>query len=326
MEGTEKNCPICGGPIEKSPAERGYFVECPKCGDFTTHRDIFSVLPHDKVFPKVKHLVSGYYRYCKEYLIEPVAFHWPTNKDKILQQSIVPDDKDINRKLDFILKYVDAKCESIGQNVIMRPSFDFPIGFCHNDEEFFLLTDHLRDAQLINFQINVMRNAMSQVLVPSSYPVNITVLGKSRFAESGHSSNQIFVAMEFSPEMLEIFSSIRHDVEQATRYKLALVNDFKHNATIDNKIIAEINRSAALIADFSSNNRGAYYEAGYAHGQGKEVIFICKDAPDPNSKDQKRLIDGVHFDTRQRNHILWRDAEHLKTELTDWILATLPRK
>lgn len=324
MDGIENLCPICVSKLEKSPAETGYFVQCPVCGDYTTHRDTLSALPHDKVFPKVKHLVSGYYRYCKEYVVAAVEFHWPTNKDKILQQSIVPDDKDINRKLEFILKYVDAKCESIGQTVIMRPSLDFSIGFCHNAEEFFLLTDHLRDAQLISFQINVMRNALSQVLVPSYFPVNMTVLGKSRFAESGLNSNQIFVAMEFNEEMLGIFQNIRQEIKAATQYTLVLVSDFKHNGSIDNKIIGEINRSTALIADFSSNNRGAYYEAGYAHGKGKEVIFICKDAPDPKSNDQKRLIDGVHFDTRQRNHILWRDAEHLKIELIDWILATLP--
>jgi nucleoside 2-deoxyribosyltransferase len=325
MKSTIK-CFTCESECEATQAHPFSFIICPTCGDYKTHIDTIEALAYEPKFKSERHLFSGYFRRCKEFDIPKQDFLWPKNRDSILFQSFVPRDNDVERKLSLYLQHIDKQCAAVSDTLNIQPKRDYPVGFCHNGEELYLFSDFLRQSGLIDFDGAVRRDAAGTIQLPGNIRISITVAGKSKCVESVVQSKQVFVATEFSDEMLSLFSGIRKDVEQATGYKLALVNDFKHNGTIDNKIIAEINRSAALIAEFSSNNRGAYYEAGYAHGQGKEVIFICRDAPDPNSKDQKRLIDGVHFDTRQRNHILWRNAEHLKTELTDWILATLSRK
>ena len=49
-------------------------------------------------------------------------------------------------------------------------------------------------------------------------------------------------------------------------------------------------------------NQGAYWEAGYAEGLRKPVIYTCK----------KSVFEteGTHFDTNHRVHVLW-DAENL---------------
>src|SRR5271165_6192652 len=69
----------------------------------------------------------------------------------------------------------------------------------------------------------------------------------------------------------------------------------EHDGKIDDQIIAEIRRSAFVVADFSGHRGGVYYEAGFAHGIGRRVIFTCKQAE----------IDKLHFDIRQYNTILW---------------------
>ena len=88
----------------------------------------------------------------------------------------------------------------------------------------------------------------------------------------------------------------------------------EHNNDITDEIIAEIRKSRFLVADFTRQRGGVYFEAGFAKGLEIPVIFTCKE-------DE---IDQVHFDTRQYNHILWKDPEDLYLKLKMRILATLP--
>lgn len=84
-------------------------------------------------------------------------------------------------------------------------------------------------------------------------------------------------------------------------------------------VIAEIRRSRFLMADFTHGRVGVrgsvYYEAGFAHGLWLEVIFCCREGTEP------------HFDTRQYNHIMWKDADDLRERLlarirAHWTYAT----
>lgn len=43
------------------------------------------------------------------------------------------------------------------------------------------------------------------------------------------------------------------------------------------------------------------------------MIFTCK----------QDAIDSVHFDTRQYNHIAWKDTDELRTRLAQRISATI---
>ena len=57
--------------------------------------------------------------------------------------------------------------------------------------------------------------------------------------------------------------AIEHDGTKCIRI------DFKeHNNKICDEIIAEIRRSRYLVADFTGNRGGVYYEAGFAYGLG----------------------------------------------------------
>jgi nucleoside 2-deoxyribosyltransferase len=59
---------------------------------------------------------------------------------------------------------------------------------------------------------------------------------------------------------------------------------------------------------------GVYFEAGFAMGLGKLVIWTCHEDD----------VEKLHFDTRQYNHIVWTDATDLKEKLMLRIEATLP--
>ncbi len=82
---------------------------------------------------------------------------------------------------------------------------------------------------------------------------------------------------------------------------------------IDDRIIADIRCSRFVYAAFTHGKYSAVTHseiadrvARFAHGLGIDVIFTC----------QKFLIEYVHFDMRQCNHIIWECPENLQNVLT----------
>ena len=66
--------------------------------------------------------------------------------------------------------------------------------------------------------------------------------------------------------------------------------------------MASIRGSRFIIADFTGDRGGVYFEAGFANGLGKPVIWTVR----------KDWLNKLHFDTRQFNHITWADGEYLE--------------
>ena len=64
-------------------------------------------------------------------------------------------------------------------------------------------------------------------------------------------------------------------------------------------------------ADFTQNRPGVYFEAGFALGLGKRVIWLCK----------KTDLGELHFDTRQFNMIDYETPEELRNRVRARIAA-----
>lgn len=129
--------------------------------------------------------------------------------------------------------------------------------------------------------------------------------------------DQAFVAMWFDASMSDTYEL---GIEAAVRecgYRPLRIDQKEHVNKIDDEIIAEIRRSRFLIADFTSERGkprgGVYFEAGFAFALEKPVIWCCR----------SDLIDQVHFDTRQFNHIVWEKPSDLKDKLKNRIGAIL---
>jgi nucleoside 2-deoxyribosyltransferase len=108
----------------------------------------------------------------------------------------------------------------------------------------------------------------------------------------------------------------RRGIERSQYYRALRVDAVQHNEKIDDRIVAEIRRSGLVVADFTGQRPGVYYEAGLARGLGIRVISTCRESE----------TDKLHFDTRQYNHIVWKAAADLAAQLHDRIAATaLPK-
>jgi len=128
-------------------------------------------------------------------------------------------------------------------------------------------------------------------------------------------SKYAFVAMWFDESMNDYYKDgIKKAIEDAG-YVPRKIDLQEFNEKICDEIIAEIKRAKFLVADFSGLRSGVFFEAGFAKGLGREVIFTVK------KEDVEELKE--HFDTRQYNHIVYDSPEDLRKKLYNRIGATI---
>jgi nucleoside 2-deoxyribosyltransferase len=99
-------------------------------------------------------------------------------------------------------------------------------------------------------------------------------------------------------------------------FDLRRLTDRQRAGLIDDRLRVEIRRSRFLLCELTEDNRGAYWEAGFAEGLGRPVIYTCRKDYHPN----------VHFDTNHYLTVLWEPGklDEAATELKAVIRATLP--
>ena len=96
-------------------------------------------------------------------------------------------------------------------------------------------------------------------------------------------------------------------------YEPYRVDKDQHLERIDAKVHAEIDRSTFVVADVTGQRQGVYFEAWYALGQGMPVVWCVRE-------DE---IGELHFDTRQFNHVVWREPEDLRCKLAERIAGAI---
>jgi nucleoside 2-deoxyribosyltransferase len=136
----------------------------------------------------------------------------------------------------------------------------------------------------------------------------------ARLAEQPATSKTAFVAMRFNNEMLPLWEAAFEPAIRRARFEPRLANNPQHNEPIDAHIVAELKQCRFVIADVTFAAPGVYFEAGYALGIGRPVIWTCR---------ADRKAQDMHFDTRQYNHILWDAAADLSEQLYYRIVATI---
>jgi nucleoside 2-deoxyribosyltransferase len=114
----------------------------------------------------------------------------------------------------------------------------------------------------------------------ASVPYSITLAGWKRAAQMSvqpHASRTGFVAMHFSDEMLGIYPAAFAPAIERAGFEPRLANLPAHNEQIDARIVNEIRQSRFVVADVTGARTGVYFEAGYALGYGRTVIWTCRD-------------------------------------------------
>lgn len=120
----------------------------------------------------------------------------------------------------------------------------------------------------------------------------------------------VFVAMSFDDDLKAVRKSISKVIKDEGLTPM-LIDSKEHNNQIVPEIFSEIDKAKFVIADLTHHKTGVYYEAGYAKGMGKEVIFTCR----------KEDFENRHFDVAQTNTIVWETPDELSERLANRIEA-----
>ena len=149
---------------------------------------------------------------------------------------------------------------------------------------------------------------------------NLTLKGWQQYEDDKKGKidgNYGFLAMQFGEEPLDDFveSVLKPTVEKELSYKINDMRDLSRAGIIDNIMRDQIRRARFVVADLTHDNYGAYWEAGYAEGLNKPVIYIC---------EKKKFDDHkTHFDTNHCTTVTWSrdDDDGFRKEF----IATLRR-
>jgi hypothetical protein len=179
------------------------------------------------------------------------------------------------------------------------------------------------------FQSLEAQDLVTGNIYDSSATVRLSLRGWATLDEMKRSAvrtRRAMVAMPFGNEHLDrVLNEVFRPAVRRTGFQLYRLDDEPTAGLIDNRLRVAIRTARFLIVELTLSNQGAYWEAGFAEGVGKPVIYTC----------DKRFFDkaapyegcsGVHFDVNHHQHVLWQPDNVMAAEnaLVAAIRATLP--
>ncbi|MEH7895600.1 hypothetical protein [Bacillus thuringiensis] len=310
-----KKCIVCSSNAKSQRVGGGLHIKCPQCGEFgmvaNTVRD---VMDDSKVQRELAAIMlerrikgKGSINICRDLSAnnEEVLIEYPlVTLDELLKQF----PKLVSEQMDRALMNIAGLSDFPGKNVSVQYER------CH-----LLFTKSSSEAEVTFILTQLEQDGLIIFGASSVFyiEVKITAKGWNRVVElernKENESKQAFVAMWFGEEMNSVYQkAIKRAIEDAG-YNAMRIDELEHNNKIDDAIIAQIQRSKFVIADFTGHRGGVYFEAGYAMGLGIPVIWSCR----------KNDLDNLHFDTRQYSHLVWGTEQELYKLLLNRIKATI---
>lgn len=297
-------CPLCDRADVKIggvPNRDAYACYCPACGRFIFTWEAANALASEKTKPR-RYLLSAHTRRASdrgerlELLTYSVA--------DLLEKTVPP--RTPYDVLDPLLVAIhDRTTDPTGYVEI--PYDDYPLFFLRGPKQLSEFLTLLKGLKLIE----VEDKPDKQSLV-----TRLTLAGWDRVAElrkTGKISSRAFVAMSFAEELDPAYDQAIAPALTQAGWTPIRMDRIEHNERIDDRIVAEIKRAGMVVADFTGNRPGVYFEAGLAAGLGLPVIWTVRDTD----------LDAVHFDTRQYNHIVWNELPDFRARLHDRVVATV---
>ena len=104
----------------------------------------------------------------------------------------------------------------------------------------------------------------------------------------------VFVLMPFSNEFKDIY---KFGIKAACNDEGAIcqrVDEQFFDGTILERIYDQIEKADLIISDMTNKNPNVFYETGYAHGIGKNVILLTQ------------IVEDIPFDLKHYNHIIYK--------------------
>jgi len=310
--GQNKKCPFCASNVFHKAGEYGSLNElyvCPVCGKFLTdgHADLWinGLTPQDR---EQLYKVSFALRSIAETALgKRDNAYFPAYKHEDLARMLDAPDPNVQEKLNLLLRFLGRNTQYPGQVIEFDTENDRSVVCARNTHEAAYYFKTLVEQGLIREEAPFIGSYLPRGVITSEGWNRLESLTRQ-----GEESVNGFIAMAFDPSRKLYGEAISEGIK-AAGYNPIRIDQVEHVNRIDDEIIARIRSSKFLVADFTMQRNGVYFEAGFMLGLGRTVIWLC----------DKVELSQVHFDTRQYNMIDYENAEDLKKRLQLRIEALL---
>jgi hypothetical protein len=213
---------------------------------------------------------------------------------------------------DFLVRWIAKFSPEPGERVIV--SFETHAGVigAKSPAGFELVVNHLFEKSLLTGTLGAQGRAGAALTFAGWDYYEQLTKGSTAYRKA-------FMAMRFGDAELDrMLTDVFRPAAKQTGFDLFKLDDVPRAGLIDDRLRVEIQSSDFVVADLSHDNLGAYWEAGYAEGLGKPVIYTCEQAKFETTK--------THFDTNHHLTIVWsaKSPEVAGEALKATIRATLP--
>jgi nucleoside 2-deoxyribosyltransferase len=115
---------------------------------------------------------------------------------------------------------------------------------------------------------------------------------------------QVFVIMKFGDDELDsAYEGVMKPIIEEFGLRAVRIDEIQDSGKITDQILEYIASSKYVLADLTGERPNCYYECGFAHALGKELIFTIKGNQ------------GVHFDLAGYRFITWNTEADLRRKL-----------
>jgi len=283
--------------------------DCEICGKFQIKAALSSSLSNDETdnVRLLRPALSAYTRQRSEAGIatELDEDNWRRAAESHRQTAV-------SDKIRKLLAIAGSKTQFAGDPAMLYPYRDFPLIDSVGEDEMVYLLKSLLASDYLSLQWP----ASVDEITARQCNVIVTVKGWEQLQPLGRGAGipgRCFVAMSFDKSLDGLYTD---GIEGAIRdcgYMPVRLDRENYNENINDRMLAEIRLAQFIVADFTGQKHGVYFEAGFALALGRPVMWLCSENDFKN----------VHFDTNHYNHIVWRDATDLRQKLADRIRATI---
>jgi hypothetical protein len=214
----------------------------------------------------------------------------------------MPALRTVPEKMNGLLMLLVKSKFTPGTPVAFDPQKDYPLIFAANWQEANFLLGQLS-----------LRSFVSALTGTAKWQLNASAYERAEQLEAASykSSRNAFVAMWFDKSRDAIYREAIEPAISEAGYHAIRIDKTEHVGRIDDEIISQLRQSRFLVADFTGQRAGVYYEAGFIHGLGRNVFWMV----------DKEELANVHFDLRQYNFIDYDSVLNAKSRLQYRILA-----
>ena len=315
------NCPVCKSVLNEIKNANNhdfpFAYDCPRCGKFIPNRRLESKLcrQNGKSEEEKRAIVSHAIRQMQKKDGNDCNVINAPLIDAILKQSLPTPFE----QKDIFMRWIGDSIESGGDYIGVNEHSILAIIGAKTENEFNFALDHLSEDKLVKYS---KAPPGMQVNMGNCGDITLSLAGwkyYEKLKRGAIDSRKAFMAMEYGNEELDkIVDKHFKPAVADTGFELIRLNDNPKDGSIDDRLRVEIRNSRFLISDLTHDNNGAYWEAGYAEGLGKPVIYTCK--------EEKFDKEKTHFDTNHHLTVMWDAAKigEAVESLKATIRATLP--